>query len=88
MGGGDVQTVPVQSMKAQRIISELRTGYCRLDEYRYKTGLQGSSNCRCWDPESVQHFIEDCELYGDIRERMRTRLFYSCGIKDFSAKHS
>ena len=58
----------MQSIKAQRIIYELRTGYCRLDEYRYKTGLQGSSNCRCGDRESVQHFIEDCELYGDICE--------------------
>ena len=38
------------------------------------------------DRESVQHFIEDCELYDDIRERLRMRLFYSCGIKDFSAK--
>ena len=26
----NVQTVPVQSIKTQRIISELRTGYCRL----------------------------------------------------------
>ena len=58
----------------------------RLNEYRYKTGLQDSPNCRCGDPESVQHFIEDCALYDDIRERLRTRLFYSCRIKDFSAK--
>ena len=43
-------------------------------------------NCRCGDPESVQHFIEDCALYEDIRERLRRRLLYSCGIKDFSAK--
>ena len=64
----NVQTVPMQSIKTQRIISEFRTGYCRLNEYtcRYKTGLQDSLNCRCGDPESVQHFIEDCELYDDI----------------------
>ena len=36
----------------------------------------------------VMTFKEDCKLYGDICERLRTRLFYSCGIKDFSAKHS
>ena len=61
-----------------------------MNEYRYKTGLQDSPNFRCGDPESVQHFIEDCELYDDIRERLRTRLFYSncCGIKVFSAKTS
>ena len=51
----NVQTVPMQSIKTQRIISELRTGYCRLNEYRYKTGLQDSPNCKCGDPESVQH---------------------------------
>ena len=86
----NVQTVPVQSIKTQRILSELRTGYCRLNEYtcRYKNGLQDLPNCRCGDPESVQHFIEDCALYDDIRERLRTRLFYTCGIKDFGAKHS
>ena len=38
------------------------------------------------DVESVQHFIEECTLYEDIRERLRTRLFYNCEIKDFSAK--
>ena len=30
----NVQTVPVQSTKTQRLVSELRTGYCRLNENR------------------------------------------------------
>ena len=33
----NVRTIPVQSIKTQRIVSELRTGYCWLNEYRYKT---------------------------------------------------
>ena len=84
----NVQTVRVQSIKTQRIISELRTGYCRLNEYRCKTGLQDSPNCRCRDPESVQIFIEDCELYDDIRERLRTRLFTVVESRNSEQKHS
>ena len=46
-----------------QIVPEVRTGYCRLNGYRYKTGLQDPPNCRCGDPESVQHFIEGSEVY-------------------------
>ncbi|MCG7878799.1 MAG: reverse transcriptase domain-containing protein [Candidatus Thiodiazotropha endolucinida] len=82
----NVQTAQVPNTKTQRIISELRTGYCRLNEYKHKTGLKETPNCNCGDPESVQHFIEECKTYDDIRERLRTRLFYSCGISDFTMK--
>ena len=82
-----------------QIVIELRTGYCRLNGYRYETGLQDPPNCRCGDPESVHRYktgLQDppnCRC-GDpesvqtvncvtIHERLRTRLFFSCGIKDF-----
>ena len=78
-----------QSIKTQRIISLLRTGFCRLNEYRYKTGLQDSSNCRCRDLESVQHNIEDYELYDNIRERLRMMLSFTVVESRISVqKHS
>ena len=38
------------------------------------------------DSSSTYSLMEDCALYEDIRERLRTRLFYSSIINDFSAK--
>lgn len=72
--------------KIQKLITQLRTGYCSLNEYKHKTGVKDSPDCECGETESVRHFIEDCERYEDIRERLRTRLFRMCGIGEFTAE--
>ena len=42
-------------IKLQKIITRLRTGYCKLNEYKYKTGLKDSPDCICGETESVRH---------------------------------
>ena len=72
-------------IKIQKIITQLRTGYCTLNEYKHKTGLKDSPDCVCGETESVRHYIEDCELYESVREKLRVRLFQSGGIIEFKA---
>ena len=72
-------------IKIQKIITQLRTGYCTLNEYKYKTGLKDSPDCICGEAESVRHHIEDCEIYESVREKLRVRLFQSGGIFEFKA---
>ncbi|MEW8548387.1 MAG: reverse transcriptase domain-containing protein [Candidatus Thiodiazotropha sp.] len=69
-----------QSAVGERIIAQLRTGYARLNEYLYKTGITDSNECMCGAIESVSHYLIDCPLYENEREIMRKRLFQSCGI--------
>ena len=59
-------------------ILQLRTGYCSLNEYRYKLNQCESSECVCGDIETVQHFILECPLYEDNRQKLQKNL--SCNL--------
>ena len=63
----------------------MRTGYCTLNENKQNTGLNDSSDCICGETESVRHYIEDCELYESVREKLRVRLLQSGGKFEFKA---
>ena len=43
----------------------LWTGYCRINDYRYKLNQCKSSECDCAEIEAAQHFILECPLYED-----------------------
>ena len=42
--------------------------------------------CTCGKPESVKHYSEDFEQYEEIRERLKSRLFFGIGNGGFSCK--
>ena len=69
-------------IKIKKII---RTGYCTLNEYKDKTGVKDSPDCICGETESVRHYIEDCEIYESVKEKLRVRQFQSGGIFEFKA---
>ncbi|MEW8548209.1 MAG: reverse transcriptase domain-containing protein [Candidatus Thiodiazotropha sp.] len=75
-----------KSIATQRIISQLRTGYGYLNEYQYKLGLKDSPLCECGEIESVKHYLEDCAIFQDVRERLRVRMVKEIGICEFSTK--
>ena len=74
------------STPAQRIITQLRTGYCYLNGYLHVVGLKESPLCTRGEPESVIHFIEECEQYEEIREKLRSTLFFGTCNSEFSSK--
>ena len=69
----------VENIKLQRVISQLRTGYCFLNEYLPRVCIKGSPLCACGDSESVSHFIKVCD-------KVRTRLFLQRGINNLSVE--
>ena len=62
------------------IILHLRTGYCKLNEYRCKLNQCESSECDCGEIETVQHFLLECPLYEDKRQQLLKNLFSRLGI--------
>ena len=76
------------SVKNQKLMSQLRTGYVKLNYYQNKMGLHESPLCQtCCCPETVTHFIEECEQYQDFKEKLRIKLFQETGINEFTARH-
>ncbi|MEW8544656.1 MAG: reverse transcriptase domain-containing protein [Candidatus Thiodiazotropha sp.] len=69
--------------KFPRIISKLRTGYC-LTEYLHKVGLSDTSVCNCGEVESVEHYIQECQKYEDIREYLSVKLHQLTGICEWT----
>ena len=74
------------SIQTQRITSQLRTCYCYLNGYLHTIGLEDSPLCTCGEPESVKHYIEDCEQYVEIREKLKSKMFFTIGRSEFSCK--
>ena len=74
------------SLKNQRAILQLQSGYCRLKEYQNKVGIADSPTCECGAIEDVQHFLLECPNYHVPRETLRQSLLLSCGIADFDAE--
>ena len=55
----------------------------KLNEYNNKIDSSKSPFCTCGRPETVTHFLEECEQYEDIRERCRIELYTATGNYDF-----
>ena len=81
-----VNKVEFGSLKNQRAILQLQSGYCRLKEYQNKVGIADSPTCECGAIEDVQHFLLECPNYHVPRETLRQSLLLSCGIADFDAE--
>ena len=52
----------------------------------HTVGLKDSPLCTCGEPESVKHYIEDCEQHVEIRERLMSKLFFTIGSSEWSCK--
>ena len=84
--GVKLNKVEFGSLKNQRAILQLQSGYCRLKEYQNKVGIADSPTCECGAIEDVQHFLLECPNYHVPRETLRQSLLLSCGIADFDAE--
>ena len=80
------KTYRVQNVIDRRIISQLRTGYCKLNEYQDKLENKDSPFCECGEPETLSHYIEDCPWFETIRERLTAKLLQEPGIMEFLAR--
>ena len=58
----------IESRKGESIVSQLRTGYVKLNEYLQKTSITENDKCQCGEIETVKHFLLECELYEEELE--------------------
>ena len=53
------------------LLIQLRTGYCRLNSYKHRTGQSTVEPiCTCGDIETVSHYLLECPEYEHYREQM------------------
>ena len=74
------------SLKNQRAILQLQSGYSILKEYQNKVWIADSPTFECKAIEDVQHFLLECPSYHVPRETLRRSLLLSCGIEDFDTE--
>jgi ribonuclease HI len=56
-------------------ISRLRTGHCHLNEYLHRFKIIETSECECGArKETVEHFLLNCELYDEERDKLRRKV--------------
>jgi len=57
------------------ILTQLRTGYSILNNYKHQTGQTNTTNlCLCGQKETASHFLLECQLYENDREEMMIKL--------------
>ena len=56
-------------------ISRLHTGHCHLNEYLHRFKIIETSECECGArKETVEHFLLNCELYDEERDKFRRKV--------------
>jgi ribonuclease HI len=56
-------------------IAQLRTGHCHLNEYLHRFNVIETSECECGaEKETVDHFLLNCGLYDEERDRLRRKV--------------
>ena len=56
-------------------ISRLRTGHCHLNEYLHHFKIIETSEYECGaGKETVDHFLLNCELYDEERDKLRRKV--------------
>jgi len=56
-------------------ITRLRTGHCHLNGYLHRFNIIETSECECGaGKETVEHYLLNCELYDEERDRLRRRV--------------
>ena len=67
-----------------QIITELRTGYSRLNKYKHQVGISKTSKCDCGAEESTDHYLLNCERYEAQRMTLQRniRAISPCFIMD------
>ena len=65
----------MQKRKHMVWISRLRTGHCHLNEYIHRFKIIETSEYECGaKKETVEHFLLNCELYDEERDKLRRKV--------------
>ncbi|CAG2222080.1 unnamed protein product [Mytilus edulis] len=69
------------SKKMYNIINSLRTGYSKLNAYQFIINQHiNSETCHhCKQKENVQHYLFECDLYSDARDKLFHQIYFITG---------
>ena len=74
----------IPNVKSYRNIAKLKQEYNNFKEYQHKIGNTDTNLCECGDVETLEHYLRNCENYFNEREALRTHIFNTVGIIDFT----
>ena len=61
------------------IVNNLRSGFAKLNDYAHKIGIIDSPLCSCGERETVEHFMLNCNLYEEQRQKLIHEMYYNTG---------
>ena len=63
------------------IINSLRTGYSKLNAYQFIINQHiDTETCHhCKQKENVQHYLFECDLYSDARDKLFHQIYFITG---------
>ncbi|VDI29225.1 Hypothetical predicted protein [Mytilus galloprovincialis] len=69
------------SKKMYNIINSLRTGYSKLNAYQFIINQHiDTETCHhCKQKENVQHYLFECDLYSDARDKLFHQIYFITG---------
>jgi hypothetical protein len=57
-----------------RVLTEMRTGYSRLNKYRNNIGQSLMPLCDCGEEETTEHYILHCHIYDHEGAKLAVQL--------------
>ena len=60
---GNANHLDMPNPQIGRVLTEMRTGYSRLNKYRNNIGQSLMPLCDCGEEETTEHYIVHCHIY-------------------------
>ena len=60
---GNASHLDMPNPQIGRVLTEMRTGYSRLNKYRNNIGQTPTPLCDCGEEETTEHYILHCHIY-------------------------
>jgi hypothetical protein len=56
------------------LLAQVRTGYCRLNDYLHSINATENNRCECGARETVRHFLLECKKWEQDRRQLQRRV--------------
>jgi hypothetical protein len=71
---GNASYLDMPKPQIGRGLTEMRTGYSRLNKYRNNIGQSPTPLCDCGEEETTEHYILHCHIYDHERAKLAVQL--------------
>jgi ribonuclease HI len=71
---GNASHLDMPNPQIGRVLTEMRTGYSKLNKYRNNIGQSPTPLCDCGEEETTEHYILHCHIYDHERDKLAVQL--------------